>query len=180
MPLFKNELLSVKFWYGGRGIQGWIKLPSGNSLKSLFIFPTPCGRSTVFITCYFIGILAKIFNWKGNHPAGQYARCRGTGDMRIDLRDKNRTLTADVAPVGGAAEEGPSDGLWDQKILPAGYLIELINRKEIDAKLTDGALRLSLPEVEKATPRKITVQMGLKDWGAGKSVQHKFAGFRLL
>jgi HSP20 family molecular chaperone IbpA len=37
---------------------------------------------------------------------------------------------------------------------------ELINQENIDAKLNDGVLRLTLPKVEKATPKKITVQTG--------------------
>jgi HSP20 family molecular chaperone IbpA len=36
----------------------------------------------------------------------------------------------------------------------------LINQENIDAKLNDGVLRLTLPKVEKATPKKITVQAG--------------------
>jgi HSP20 family protein len=36
----------------------------------------------------------------------------------------------------------------------------LINQENIDAKLNDGVLRLTLPKVEKATPKKITVQTG--------------------
>ncbi len=48
---------------------------------------------------------------------------------------------------------------------PAGItdnlrLGELINQENIDAKLNDGVLRLSLPKVEKATPKKITVKTG--------------------
>ena len=37
-------------------------------------------------------------------------------------------------------------------------LSETINQAKIDAKLTDGVLRLELPKVEKARPRQITVR----------------------
>jgi HSP20 family protein len=37
---------------------------------------------------------------------------------------------------------------------------ELINQEKIDAKLNDGVLRLTLPKVEKATPKKITIKTG--------------------
>ena len=37
---------------------------------------------------------------------------------------------------------------------------ELINQENIDAKLSDGVLRLSLAKVGKATPKKITVTAG--------------------
>ena len=37
---------------------------------------------------------------------------------------------------------------------------ELINQENIDAKLNDGVLRLSLPKVEKATPKRIKVKTG--------------------
>jgi HSP20 family molecular chaperone IbpA len=37
---------------------------------------------------------------------------------------------------------------------------ELINQESIDAKLNDGVLRLSLPKIEKATPKRIAVKTG--------------------
>ena len=45
---------------------------------------------------------------------------------------------------------------------------ELINQEKIDARLADGVLRLSLPKVEKAAPKKIAVAAGWEDEGVGK------------
>jgi HSP20 family molecular chaperone IbpA len=39
-------------------------------------------------------------------------------------------------------------------------LSEVIDQEKIEASLRDGVLRLSLPKVQKATPRKISVQGG--------------------
>jgi HSP20 family molecular chaperone IbpA len=39
-------------------------------------------------------------------------------------------------------------------------LAESIDQSRIDAKLTDGVLRLELPKIEKAKPRQIAVKAG--------------------
>ena len=80
--------------------------------------------------------------------------------LTIDLRDNTLTLSANIAPVDNADEEEILVEYETGRYYRQFTLGELINQENIDAKLNDGVLRLSLPKVEKATPKKITVKTG--------------------
>lgn len=81
-------------------------------------------------------------------------------DLTIDLRDNTLTLSADTAPVDNNEENEILREYETGRYYRQFTLGELVNQENIDAKLNDGVLRLLLPKVEKATPKKITVKTG--------------------
>jgi HSP20 family protein len=81
-------------------------------------------------------------------------------DLEIDLRESVLTLVGRVT-----VPETPNESNVLREYLSGSFfrqftLSETINQAGIDAKLTDGVLRLELPKVEKAKPRQITVRTG--------------------
>jgi len=78
--------------------------------------------------------------------------------LNIDLRDNILTITGDVEPVEASREEDVLIEYETGRFYRQFTLSEVIDQNKIDAKLGDGVLRLTLPKVEKAAPRRIAIK----------------------
>jgi HSP20 family molecular chaperone IbpA len=80
--------------------------------------------------------------------------------VTIDLNEGVLTITGDVKPWENSDETDVMVEFEIGKYYRQFSISELIDQSRIDAKLENGVLRLTLPKVEKAKPRKITVNAG--------------------
>jgi len=81
-------------------------------------------------------------------------------DLNIDLRESVLTLSGRASSQVGPNESEVLREYQSGTFFRQFTLAQTIDQSKIDARLTDGVLRLELPKVEQAKPRQITVKTG--------------------
>lgn len=80
--------------------------------------------------------------------------------LTVDLRENVLTIDGRIADVEGTKEQILLREYETGDFRREFRVTNLIDQERIDATLTDGVLRLTLPKAEAARPRKIEVRSG--------------------
>lgn len=81
-------------------------------------------------------------------------------NLDIDLHDDTLSIIGDIAPQKAAGETLLMSEYQTGRYMRRFTLPEVIDQPAIKADLVNGVLRLTLPKIEKAKPRKISVSVG--------------------
>jgi HSP20 family molecular chaperone IbpA len=82
------------------------------------------------------------------------------GDLTVDLRDNVLTLDGEVKSPEGEGERELMREYRTGRYYRQFTLSQVIDQQKIGADLKDGVLKVSLPKVEAAVPRRISVSAG--------------------
>lgn len=79
-------------------------------------------------------------------------------DLTIDLKDSILTITGDVAEPAEDADQEVLREYLTGRYFRQFTLSDVVDQGRIEAKLADGVMRLTLPKIPAAQPRRIEVK----------------------